>query len=125
MKTAQELKSKLAQHYGSETFFRHPFNRHAVYTEGVRCFAESAGNGAFWLLDILCTEPAILKEAQDFASITLTVEQGGAVLAVTDGGKGGNEPETVFRRKLSFTDCPEGIWSFYFENMTIMLPSER
>ncbi len=125
MKTAQELKSQLAQHYGSETFFRHPFNRQAVYTEGVKCFAENAGGGAYWLLDILCTEPAILKEARDFASITLTVADGTAILAVTDGGKDGNEPSTIFRRKIDFTDCPEGTWRFFFENMTLMLPSER
>lgn len=123
---ADKLRAELAQFYGSETIYRHPLNRRVLYTEGVQHFAQNAGNGAYWFLDILATEPAILKEAREFAVVTLTVSADGtgARIQVTDGGK--TEPEvTVFSRRLEFTDCPPGEWKFFFENLTLMLPGER
>lgn len=122
---AQNLSNALAGFYGSDQSFFNAMNRKVSYSEGFREFTLRAGNGAGWLLGILITEPAILKEAKEFASITLTVtEDNKAVLMVTDGGKGAPEI-TVYRREIEFTDCPVGVWNFYFENMMIMLPRER
>lgn len=115
--TPETLRQELANFYGSEVFYRHPLNRSVVYTEGVQHFAEQAG--AYWFLDILATEPAILEQAKDFAAVTLKVKDGKAQLLVTDGNDG-----EVFRRDIDYTDCPEGDWQFFFVGGTIMLRSE-
>ena len=124
---ASELKHGLSNFWGSETFTRHPLNRRVVYTEGAKFFFDNAGNGAYWLLDILATEPAILKEAEQFTHVTLTVAEHGGVahLNVTDGGKEGDAAQSVYHRRIDWTDCPPGDWEFFFENMTVMLPGER
>lgn len=121
---ARTLRNELLHFHGSDTVFYHALNRSVLYTEGVQRFAESAG--AYWLLDILATEPAILKEARDFTKVTLDVgDHNTAVILVTDGGKHDMSPQTVYTRVIDFTDCPPGKWEFFFENMTIMLPQER
>lgn len=121
---ARRLRNELLHFYGSETIYRHALNKSVLYTEGVQHFAQSAG--AYWFLDILATEPAILKEARDFTKVELVVgEHNTAVINVTDGGKHGLRQQTVYTRQLDFTDCPPGTWEFFFENMTIMLPQER
>lgn len=115
---AASLRADLAQFYGSEHLYRHTFNG-VLYTEGVRHFAETAG--AYWFLDILATEPAILRQARGFAAVTLAVDDDEtAWIIVTDG----NENQ-VYSHWFGFTDCPPGTWKFFFENMTIMLPGER
>lgn len=121
----QNLANQLSQFAGgSDEFYRHALNQNVTYTSGVRHFAQHAGGGAYWLLDILSTEPAILKEAQEFAVVTLTAKGGKATLVVTDGGKG-DVPVTIYTRELDYTDCPDGEWVFYFKNLTLMLPDER
>lgn len=116
--TSKELQHELADFYGSESFYRHGLNRNVIYTEGVQHFAERAG--ASWLLDILATEPDILRQGCDFAVITLKVKDDKADIIVTDGNE-----HTVFKRHIEFTDCPPGDWPFFFEGMTLMLPGER
>lgn len=121
--SAESLREALRQFYGSDTLYRSPLNRSVVYTEGVKHFADAVGG--YWLLDILATEPAILKEAREFADVRLVVKDDRtAQLTVTDGGKGA-DPVVVYERHLNFTDCPVGEWQFFFENFTLMLPSER
>lgn len=121
---ANQLRADLAQFYGSETVYRYAMNRNVLYTEGFHHFINNAGGGAHWLLDILGTEPAILKEACDFAVVTFTVADGKGDIHVTDGGKDGNDPKTVFLRRIEFTDCPDGEWKFFYVGLTLMLPSE-
>jgi hypothetical protein len=115
-----DLRNSLYGFTGSEQMYRHALNRNVIYTEGVQFFAENAGNGAYWLLDILATEPAILAQQKEFAAVVLSVKDGGATLTVTDGNKG----PPVFSREISFTDCPEGVWKFYMIDGVILLPSE-
>lgn len=113
-----ELKSNLSQFTGSIEWYRHPINRKVLYTEGVQYFAEKAG--AYWLLDIIATQPEILKQAQEFAYIKfLAHEDLSGNLSVEDGN--GN---VIYQKKIGFTDCPIGTWDFYFYTNTIMLPSE-
>lgn len=122
MNDEAELLCALNQHTGTNRYFRHPFNRSCTYTEGVKAFAEQAGNGAYWLLDILMTEPAILRtmRADGFLIIELIVVGHGATLtAKTDT----HEPP-IYRRAIDTTDCPQGTWSFYFSRDVLMLPSE-
>ena len=112
------LKSELAQFTGTEEWYRHSINRSVTYTEGVQYFAEKAG--CYWLLDILATQPEILKQAEEFANIKFTAHEDlTGNLRVSDGN--GNE---VYHKKIGYTDCPTGTWEFFFYNNVIMLPSE-
>ena len=122
MNDAMDLRCELAQHYGSETCYKHSLVRSVTYTEGVQCFARNAGGGAYWLLDILATEPAILRQAAaEFALVTLTAKDKSAKLVVTDGN---DDTAPVYSRDIDYTDCPDGEWKFYFIGRMIMLPSE-
>lgn len=115
--TPDDLRAGLAHFYGSNVVYRHALNRNVVYTEGVQYFAEQAG--AYWFLDILATEPAILKQAREFASIELKVKDDKATILVTDG-----DDHEVYRQEIGYTDCPEGDWHFFFVGATIMLRTE-
>lgn len=115
---SEALRAELANYYGSEHSYPHSLVRDTSYTDGARAFFQKAG--AYWLLDILATEPAIRRQGQEFAAVTLLVgSDAKAVISVTDG----NDNE-VFRRDLTFTTCPPGTWKFFIQNRTIMLPSE-
>jgi hypothetical protein len=121
-----DLKNGLANFYGSENMYRHSLNRRMVYTDGVRYFAQEAGGGAYWFLDILATEGANCikpKEDQNFVSVNMTVKDSKAVIKFTDGN------DTVYHtRDIEYTDCPEGEWKFFMiydgESTTVLLPSE-
>lgn len=109
----------LAGFTGSETWWRHPLNKAITFTDGVKYFCDKAG--AYWLLDILVTEPKILEQAKEFAAVTLRVsDKHNADLIVTDGDEG----PPVFERHISLTDCPFGEWRFWMTDNVILLPSE-
>ena len=116
-----ELRLALSNFTGSGCLYQHSLNHNINYTEGVQYFAEHAGGGAYWLLDIFATEPDILKQQKEFASITLTVSNSErAEIIVNDG----NDSPPVLKRQISWTTCPEGVWKFYMIAGTILLPSE-
>lgn len=127
MMKPEEFASQLLQHTGSELLYRHGIVRDVLYTEGVQFFAKHCGGGAYWLLDILATEPAIRKQAQEFASITFTSKDGKGKIVVTDGGA---EPEgeapkpPAFHRDIGLTTAFDGEWKFFFIGNTIMLARE-
>lgn len=128
-----ELHASLRAFTGSERLYRHSLMRGFTYTQGVQHFAEHAGNGAYWLLDILATEPAIAKHfKQDrMAVVHLRVKDAKAHLKVDDGND-----NLVYERDIDYTDCPDSPgsdgWTFYLcENhfpsgriITMLLPSE-
>ena len=121
----EDFKNQLRHFYGGDSTYRHSLARDVVYTSGVKFFAEHCGGGAYWLLDIIATEPAIRKQAESFASITLTVTGSVGRLVVDDGGAGDNgERSVVFTRDFDFTTAFEGEWKFYFVDHTVMLPGE-
>lgn len=128
MNDATELSNALAHHYGSENIYRHPFNRNFLYTDGVRTFAQNAGNGAYWLLDILATEPKVRQgvATHGFVVVVLDVNEGTAVLRMArDYNSSNSKFDTpVYTRKIDFTDCPDGMWKFYIVGGVMMLPSE-
>lgn len=111
MEDGRELYAMLSQHTGSQEFYRHALVRSFLYTEGVQDFAQHAGNGAYWLLDILATEPAITKlvSAEGFGVVVLDVVDTKATLSVA--GDSGIPP--VFKQELNYTDCPTGQWKFF------------
>lgn len=118
MNDPHELRRRLADHTGSTRPYRHSLVRSFFYTEGVREFAQHAGGGAYWLLDILGTEPKIREHVmgKGFAIVVLNVVGSQALLTVANDldDRNGFE-DVVFRRQIEFTDCPVGEWKFYLE----------
>ncbi len=112
------LRGALAQFYGTEKWYRHPFT-HWMYTDGVKFFADSAG--AYWLLDILLTETiAAMKERGDtFCMVEFFVKGGSARIHADDG-----DGNVFWNRYIEHTDAPEGTWDFYLVDDVLMLPSE-
>ena len=132
IKDAATLKGELAHYYGGDQPYKHSLNRKFCYTEGVRHFAQNAGQGAYWLLDILALEPKVQKLVMDegFALVKLQVnEDATGRLSVRQDSEG----RRVYSKLLPFTDCPEGEWKFYIEPTYVgadlvtmmMLPQER
>lgn len=140
MTDANELRALLAQHYGGRDIFKHALVGTFNYTEGVRAFAKNAGGGAYWLLDIMATEPAIRDavRGEGFCVALLSVNEGRAELTVSrdaevDPATKLTRPlELHFTRAIDFTDCPDGQWKFYLTYTTVgskdvilaMLPKE-
>ena len=119
MKNPLELAHALAHYYGTEGYFFNPLYRWMKYTDGVKFFADNAGNGFYWGLDIIGTELRQLAKVEEFLSIKLIVSDDRAVLAVDDGND-----NLLYTKHIQYTDCPEGIWKFYLINDVLMLPSE-
>lgn len=121
--TREELEAALSHYTGTEQYFRHGLNHTVVYTDGVAFFAKAAG--AYWMLDIFATElPGHCRRAE-FLSIKMHVAERRARL-LADDGKG----KVLWQRKIDFTDCPAGEWSFFMAvggpdaTLVVMLPRE-
>jgi hypothetical protein len=112
-------KANLAQFTGTENWYRHGLNRNILYTDGAKYVADNGG--AYWLLDLIVAhqhEPTI--RAQEFQVWKLAVNQDRtATIACEDGN--GNE---VHRHLIEFTDFPLPDMELWFQNNTILLPSE-
>lgn len=142
---AAELRYELRQFTGSEQIFHHALVKSFNYTEGMRFVFQKAGNGAYWLSDILATEPAIKRGVvtHGFCVAVLDVKGSKAKLvvardasAVTDASgetvTGYAFDQVVFQRDIDLTDFPEGLWKFYLTHTQVgssevvlaMLPSE-
>ncbi len=123
---AAELQAGLCNFYGTEQWYRHGLNRNMLYTDGVKFFAENAGGGAYWFLDIVATELMQIHKKEEFINIVMTVHEdslnihGGARIVADDGN--GRE---LWHRDIEYTDCPVGVWQFFLENQVVCLPSER
>jgi hypothetical protein len=122
MNDASELRALLAHHTGTTEWYSHSLVRTMRYTDGVRCFALHAGGGAYWLLDIIFTEPKIVRpmRSEGIVFIELEVKDGKALLMC----KRDTDGPVYFKRRIELTDCPEGLWRFYFQEGVLMLPSE-
>lgn len=116
---SHQLNRELPQFIGTEHYYRHALVRAMVYTDGVRFFAENAGGGAYWFLDIVATEILRLQGRDPFLSITLSVADGRGQIVADDGN--GN---VLFRKDVRSTDCPPGDWRFYLTDNVLMIPSE-
>lgn len=111
------LRSELAQYTGTEQWYRHGLNRHMLYTDGVKHFAERAG--CYWFLDIVATELFRLQRQNPFLVIALEVGDGTADIVVDDG-----DGRAIYRRHIEYTDAPVGTWRFYLIDNVLLLPSE-
>ena len=102
--------------------WRHPLVRSFLYTDGVKHFASNAGNGAFWLLDILATEPAIKAAVLNnyIAYAKLKVQRkkvdsnacSAELVVYQDIDDDGEPVDVAYRREITYTDCPPGDWVF-------------
>lgn len=125
MESATELQNHMGYYTGTEQYHFNPLNRNILYTDGARFFFENAGGGAYWLLDILITQPEILNalKQEGFLYVTLTVTPAStAVLMVANDS--GEYATVYYRREIEYTDCPAGEWRLYMIGNVILLPSE-
>jgi len=92
---------------GANDFIRHPLVRSFAVSDGVY---EVADTGIWWLIDIAATElPAVLKKSGQYMGVlTARVADAKAELEMT-----GAADVRLWRRKIDFTDMPDGEWSFY------------
>lgn len=108
----------LSQFTGTSAYHRtFMFNPKLVHTDGVQYFAETAG--CYWLLDIIATEVYPLTKKEPFLSIKLGVDDGQAHIRVEDG-----DCETLLKKDIEHTDCPEGSYEFFLTDNVLMLTSE-
>jgi hypothetical protein len=115
-----ELKNGLSQFTGTEHYYRHVLCK-LKYTDGVAFFAENAGGGAYWFLDIVCTELMQLQQTVPFIHVVLDSSEieNRATLMADDGND-----ELLWRKEIEFTDCPPGSWEFYLIGGVLMLSRE-
>jgi hypothetical protein len=122
MKTATLTTSDLSQFTGSENWYRHSLNRDILYTDGALYLAESGG--AYWLLDEIALANRYQRrvKAEEFQAWTLTRDKkgNGATLDCGDGNR-----NTVYSKRIEFTDFPLDTVKLFCENGTILLPSEH
>lgn len=141
MKDGKDLYQALRQFTGGgEDIFRHSLVKSFNYTEGVREFAREAGNGAYWMLDILATTPEITKHIKEHGFALVLLKVTGSTARLTVANDSGVPP--LFALDIPYTDCPEapvtpvnteGTWKFYLEQSyagdkpitLMMLPNER
>lgn len=119
MEQQTKLQEALAQFIGTEDYHFNPLYRWLKYTDGVHYFANHAGNGAYWFLDIVGTELRNHALKHGFLDIDLVVTAGNAVIAVGDGNG-----RRLKRWTGIFTDCPTGEYKFFLQRDVLMLSSE-
>lgn len=115
-----ELKQGLAQFTGTDDYHQHLFGN-MKFTDGVKFFAENAGGGAYWYLDIIATEVMQLQQSESFIHVALDASEieNSAILRADDGN--GNQ---FWSRNIEFTDCPPGTWEFYLIDGILLLTGE-
>jgi hypothetical protein len=127
---AEELRSNLAHFTGTEGYTRHGLVGTFLMTDGAKYFADNAGGGCYWLMDILAITPAVqgLVMSRGIGFVTLKVVGSKAVLTVAED----TDIKPVFLKAIDFTDCPPGAWDLYLQaaeidgpnQMVCMVPSE-
>jgi hypothetical protein len=111
--------SDLCQFTGTESWYRHPFKRSILFTDGAKYVADTAG--AYWLLDEITFAQAKKRiAAEAFQLWKLKVRADQSARLICEDGNG----EVIFRKRIDYTDFPLKEISFYFTNNVILLPSE-
>lgn len=118
--TATLTKFDLNQFTGSEHWYRHALNRAVLFTDGAKYVADRAG--AYWLLDEIALAQRYSKPvaATEFQVWKLTVKPDRTATLVCEDGN----DNVVFAKQLECTDFPLPEIALYFQNNTILLPSE-
>ena len=93
------LENIMAQCIGTEHYYTNPVICYK-YTDGVKTFAQEAG--AYWFLSEL---NRFIYKCRNFCSFKLKVKNNKAEIFMDDQPK----------KKIHFTDCPDGEWEFFYE----------
>ena len=122
--TPQKIKDRLAQHHGTENYYRFAFlGVDALYTDGVQDMAETCK--AHWLINAVMSYQSGLKN-EEFQVWTLTKTNYKTkdgfywLLQCTDGN--GN---TLRKQEIEYSDFPLDEIKLYFTNNVLLLPSEN
>lgn len=118
LKSSAELRALIRQIEPMGRAYFHQLVRSYNYTEGVRTFLTHAGTGAYWLNDVLATEPAIRNavKANGGCKCILRVINGVGTVLVADEFEEDRrtkelKPVTLyFQKSFSNVDCPSGDW---------------
>ena len=106
---SNELQQIMSYCYGTEHYYKIPAYSFK-YTDGIKTFCEKAD--AYWLLDIIESVCRTHKEIHnDFILIELSVCKDNRATITFEDSK-----TTFFKQEILFTDCPKGLWKFYFDN---------
>jgi len=122
MATKTLTAADLAQFTGSENWYRHGLNREILFTDGAQYVAEAGS--AYWLLDEIALANLYERpvKAEEFQVWTLTRDKRGNGATLDCGDGNGN---TVYCKRIEFTDFPLDTVTFYCEGGTILLPTEH
>lgn len=113
----EELSAALAQCYGTEGYTRYMGG--LLLTDGAVTFAENAGGGAYWFLDIVWTELLPINKTEPFMAVKLSAKDDKADITATDGND-----TTLYTRHIEYTDCPNGDWTFYLIDGVFLITQE-
>ena len=106
---SNKLENIMSYCYGTEHYYKIP-QYSFKYTDGAKTFCEKAG--AYWLLDIVASISRHYKQMhEDFIIIDLIVVEDNKATITFEDTKG-----IFFKQDILFTDCPKGLWKFYFDN---------
>lgn len=124
-------KQALAQFYGTTQYYRHPFYRRIVYTDGVKYITD---NGGAWLIDAIASHIAsdqtlqMKCEGQINIELRKSQDESATLTACRD-----TDEPPLFQQFISWTDYPlesQKIWAS-FTNISehecgwvLFLPSE-
>lgn len=93
---------------GTDGWTRHPLARNFVYSAGVKECAEA---GCYWLLDILGTElPGVFRRNPNEHLLVVNVKVIDNAATLT--GTFSDDAPPQYKRKVAYTDMPEGTWTF-------------
>jgi hypothetical protein len=117
------LSTELAYFTGTESYYKHWLG--ILYTDGVKYLAENAGNGAYWLLDLIAshqTTPAVKKylKTDTFQAWKLKKnDKGGCRITCEDGND-----HVITHQDVEYTDFPLDEITLYLIDGVLLLPSE-
>lgn len=120
MKTAQEIKSELANFTGTENYYKHSLG--ILYTDGVLHMVRTCE--AFWLIDLVASWQLDKKvRVQEFQVFKLTVNDNrSAIVSIEDGND-----NVIQTQNIEFTDFPLDRITLFYNSIekVLYLPSEH
>ena len=106
-----ELENLMANATEAESYIKYTFfGKSLLLTDGAKLFADKAE--AYWFIEeIMIYRSKFLSKSPDeyLFSISLIVKENKARIIFKDAEK------KVLEKRISFTDCPEGTWEFYYD----------
>lgn len=120
--TSAELENLMNYATGTEGYTKYTFfGKSILLTDGAILFANKAE--AYWFIEeiMLYRSKLLSKSPNEYLfSISLIAKNNKARIIFKDAEK------KVLEKRISFTDCPEGTWNFYYdvESNVLMYKSE-